>query len=82
MPLSVILVLHKLLVHVLKRWHPFEARSEKAYRAHRAQLVELDPPPCTGRLREQQQVDRMRERRGRCGIRLRSAGTRWSRGGR
>lgn len=67
MPLSVILVLRKLLAHVLKRWHPFEARSEVAYRAHCAQLVELDPQPCTGRLREQQHIDRMRERRGRCG---------------
>lgn len=67
MSLSIILVLRKLLAHVLKRWRPFEARSEMAYRAHRAQLVELDPQPCTGRLRKWQHVDRMRERRGRCG---------------
>lgn len=46
---------------------PIEVRSEVAYRAHRAQLVELDPQPCTGRLRKWQHVDRMRERRGRCG---------------
>lgn len=57
----------KLLVHVLKRRRPFEARSEVAYRAHRAQLVEPDPQPCTGRLRKWQHVDRMHERRGRCG---------------